>query len=96
MNDKIRELLAHPLTALAVLASALGSVGFGLFDPAWGLVSATASMWFPAISVSAGVLAPEFGYGDVGTQVLLAAAIVFVAVQLDKLYDRAAEYLRNR
>jgi len=92
----MKELLTHPLTALAVVASALGSVGFGLVDPVWGLISATAGMWFPAISVTAGVLLPEYGLGDVGTQVLIAAAVVFVAVQLDRLYDRAVEYLRNR
>lgn len=93
---ELKELLTSPLTALALLLSALGSIGFGLIEPAWGLVSATAGMWFPAIAVSAGTILPEIGYGDVGTQVLVAAAIVFVVVQLDKFADRAIEYLRNR
>jgi hypothetical protein len=96
MNERTTELLTHPLTAVAVVASALGSVGFGLIDPAWGLVSATAGMWFPAISVTAGVIFPEIGLDSVGTQVLIAAAVVFVAVQLDKLADRAAKYLKDR
>ena len=93
---ELKELLTNPLTALAVIGSAIGSVGFGLFDPAWGLISATSGMWFPAIAVSAGTILPEIGYGDVGTQVLIAAAIVFVAVQLDKLADRAYKYLKDR
>jgi len=96
MKDRTKELLAHPLTALAVLLSAVGSAGVGLFEPAWGLLSTTAGMWFPAIAVSAGTLLPELGLGDIGNQILLAAAIVFVAVQLDKLYGRVADYLENR
>jgi hypothetical protein len=91
-----RELLTHPLTLLATVGSLLGSIGFGLIDPVWGLVSTTSGMWFPAVSVTAGVLLPELGFGDLGTQILVAGAIVFVAVQVDRLYDRAAEYLRNR
>jgi len=91
-----KELLTSPLTLLAVGVSALGSVGFGLVDPAWGLLSATAGMWFPAIAVSAGTILPELGYGEIGTQVLLAAAIVFVAVQLDRLADRASKYIKER
>ena len=93
---KGKELLTHPLTALAFVGSAIGSVGFGLIDPAWGLISATAGVWFPAIAVSAGTILPELGYGSLGTQVLLAAAIVFVAVQLDRLADRVAKYLKER
>lgn len=93
---ELKELLTSPLAALALLLSALGSIGFGLVEPAWGLVSATAGMWFPAIAVTSSTLLPEIGYGDVGTQVLVAAALVFVVVQLDKLADRVAEYLRNR
>jgi hypothetical protein len=91
-----RELLTHPLTLLATVGSLLGSIGFGLIDPAWGLVSATSGMWFPAVAVTAGTILPEIGYGDLGTQVLVAAAIVFVAVQLDRLYDRGVEWYRNR
>lgn len=91
-----RELLTHPLTLLATVASLLGSIGFAILDPTWGLIATTSGMWFPAVSVTAGVLLPELGFGDLGTQLLVAAAIVFVAVQLDRLYDRAVEYLRNR
>jgi len=91
-----RELLTHPLTLLATIGSLLGSIGFGLLDPVWGLVSTTSGMWFPAVSVTAGVILPELGFGDLGTQLLVVGAIVFVAVQLDRLYDRAKEYLRNR
>jgi hypothetical protein len=91
-----RELLTSPLTVLAFVVSAIGSVGFGLLDPTWGLISATAGMWFPAVAVTAGTILPEIGYGDVGTQVLVAAAVVFVAVQLDRLADRAADYYKER
>jgi len=94
MNAK--ELVTHPLTALAVIGSALGSVGFALVEPGWSLVSTTAGMWFPAIAVTAGTILPEIGYGDIGTQVLVGAAIVFVAVQLDRLFDRAVKWYNNR
>jgi hypothetical protein len=93
---EIRELLTHPLTAGAVVLSAIGQLGFGLVEPAWGLVSATAGTWFPAIAVTAGTIFPQIGLGDLGTQVLVAAAIVFVAVQLDRLLDKASDYLSDR
>lgn len=91
-----RELLTHPLTLLATVGSLLGSIGFGLIDPVWSLVSTTSGMWFPAVAVTAGTILPEVGFGNLGTQVLLGAAIVFVAVQLDRLYDRAIEWYQNR
>lgn len=93
---EVRELLTHPLTLVATVASLLGSIGFAILDPTWGLVSATSGLWFPAVSVTAGVLLPELGFEDLGTQLLVAGAIVFVAVQLDRLYDRAVEWYNNR
>lgn len=93
---EVKELLTSPLTALAFVVSAVGSVGFGLFDPVWGLISATSGMWFPAIAVTAGTIFPEIGLESLGTQVLVAAAVVFVAVQLDRFYDRAAGYIREK
>ena len=91
-----KELLTSPLAVVAAVGTFVGSLGFGLIDPAWSLVAATSGMWFPAVSVSAGVILPEIGYGDLGTQVLIAAAIVFVGVQLDRLVERANEWRKNR
>lgn len=95
-RNRLRETVTHPVTAIAFVVSALGSVGLGAFEPVWGLVSATAGMWFPAIAVTAGTILPEIGLGDAGTTILVTAAIVFVIVQLDKLADRAGEYFDNR
>lgn len=91
-----QELIRHPVTALAVVVSTIGQFGFGWFEPLWGLIASTAGIWFPAIAVSASEIFPQIGLGDIGPTVLLAAAIVFVAVQLDRLADRVAAYLDNR
>lgn len=91
-----REILKHPVTALMVVLTALAQAGVGLFEPLWSLISATSGMWFPAIAVTAGTIFPEIGLGGIGTQALLVAAAVFVAVQLDKLLDRAHEWAQNR
>lgn len=91
-----KDIAAHPLTALMILLTALAQASLGLFEPAWSLVSATAGMWFPAIAVTSSTIFPEIGLGDVGTQILLVAAAVFVAVQLDRLIDRAQEWAQNR
>lgn len=95
-KERAKELVTSPVAVLAAVGSLIGSIGFGLFDPAWALISTTSGMWFPAISVTSGVLLPELGYGDIGTTVLMGAAIIFVAVQLDRLWDRAAEWRKNR
>lgn len=96
MKDKIAEILTHPLTAVVTAIGAIGQLGFAWFDPVWGLLATTSGMWFPAIAVSAGTILPELGLSDLGTQVLFAAAILFVTIQLDKGWDRAKKYLRNR
>jgi len=46
------EKLKHPLTGLAVALGTLGQFGFGWFEPAWALVSSTATYWFPALATS--------------------------------------------
>lgn len=93
---EVKELLAHPVTALAAVVSVVGQLGFGWFEPVWSLISATSGMWFPAIAVTAGTIFPEVGLKSLGTPVLLAAALLFVAVQLDRLFERIAEWWRNR
>lgn len=92
----LKDLLTSPLTAGAVVLSAVGQLGFGALEPVWGFVAATSGTWFPAIAVTAGTIFPEVGLESLGTQVLVAAAVVFVGVQVDRFLDRAADYLRNR
>ena len=94
--QRLKEFIYHPLTAGALGLSAIGQLGFGAFEPLWSLVSATSGMWFPAIAVTAGTIAPEIGFADLGTNVLLAAAIVFVGVQLDRLISRAKTWYNER
>jgi hypothetical protein len=91
-----KELLVHPVTALAAFVSVIGQFGFGWFEPVWGLISTTSGMWFPAIAVTAGTIFPEVGLSDLGTPVLLGAALLFVAVQLDRLGERVMRWLENR
>lgn len=92
----LKEIVYHPFTALMVLLSALGQLGFGMFEPVWSLISATSGMWFPAIAVTSGTILPEVGLEGAGTAILLGAASVFVAVQVDRLLDRVKEWRSNR
>ncbi|NLV10673.1 hypothetical protein GOC74_12130 [Halomicrobium mukohataei] len=94
--QRLKNFIWHPLTGLAVGIGTLGQFGFAWFEPIWGLIVATSSYWFPAVATSSSTLLPELGYGDLGTRLLIAAASVFVAVQIDRLYERAQEYLENR
>jgi hypothetical protein len=92
----LKEALTHPISALAAFIGFVGQLGFGWFEPAWGLISATAGTWFPLIAVSTGTILPEIGFEDIATPLLLGAAIVFVAVQVDRLLAKAYGYLKNR
>lgn len=91
----LNEVLNHPITALAVVLSAVGQFSIGWIEPVWSLVSATSGMWFPAIAVTAGTIMPEIGLEGIGTPLLVGAAILFVGVQLDRLADRVAEHLNK-
>mgnify|MGYP000716515142 CR=1 FL=1 len=90
------EKLKHPLTGLAVALGTLGQFGFGWFEPAWALVSSTATYWFPALATSGATILPELGFPDLGTQLLLGAALVYVGVQLDKLVDKIQDWQEDR
>jgi hypothetical protein len=94
--QQAKEAVFHPLTQLSAFVSLLGGLGFGWFEPAWTLISATSAYWFPAVAVSAGEILPRLGYGGIAGPALLGAAIVFVAVQLDRLTDRAVTWLNER
>lgn len=93
---ELKQFVFHPLTAGAVILSTLGQLGVGLFDPIWSLVSATSGYWFPAIATTSATILPELGYGDLGTTVLVAAAVLYVAVLLDNGIDRAQQWFNNR
>jgi hypothetical protein len=92
---ELKKLVQHPLTALAAVVSAIGQLGFGWFEPVWAFLSGTAGIWFPAIAVSAGEIFPRIGLGEFAGPALLAAAILFVAVQLDRLTDSLLTRLRD-
>lgn len=92
----IKDTLKHPITGIAVLLSAVGGLSFGLVEPAWHFISVTSTYWFPAIATAGTTIAPEFGYEQLGTNLVVGAGIVFVAVQLDRLFDRAQEWRQNR
>ncbi|WP_135304116.1 hypothetical protein [Haloarcula amylovorans] len=96
MKQQLKQLLYHPLTAGALLVSTLGQLGFGLFDPLWGVISMTSGYWYPAIAASAATIFPEIGLADVKTPVLVAATVLYVTVLADKGIDRAQAYFENR
>lgn len=96
LPDPLTEALSHPLTAVLSFLAAGMQLVFGAFDPAWSLISATASIWFPTVAVTAGTILPELGLPDLGTTILLLAASVFVAVQLDRLTKRVQTWYDNR
>ncbi|QLH83222.1 hypothetical protein [Halosimplex pelagicum] len=93
---QVIERLKHPVTGLAVVVSAIGQLGFGAFEPAWALVSSTATYWFPALATSGATILPELGFPNLGTQVLLGAALVYVGVQLDRLVDKIQDWQEDR
>jgi hypothetical protein len=90
------EKLKHPLTGLAVAVSTLGTLSFGWFEPVWALISSTATYWFPALATSGATILPQFGYPDLGTNLLLAGALLYVGVQLDKLVDKIQDWQEDR
>ena len=93
--EKLKNILIHPLTGLSVVVSALGSIGFIPFD-IWGLIVNTSGLWFPAIATTASTILPNIGYPTIGTQVLVASAIVYVAVQLYRFSGKAMSYIKDR
>ncbi|MBX0323877.1 hypothetical protein EGH21_12635 [Halomicroarcula sp. F13] len=94
--ERLKNLVLHPLTGGAVILSALGSLGLGLFDPLWGLLSATSGYWFPAVATTAATILPELGYAELGTKLLVAAAVLYVVILADKGLDRAQKWFNNR
>jgi hypothetical protein len=91
---ELKEILLHPLAAVA----ALGSVAFAVLpglEPLWSFIGATAGTWFPPIAVTAGTILPEVGLGDLGGKILIAAGIVYVLVYVDRLLDAALERLEE-
>lgn len=91
---KLQELLVHPLVALSVVGSAALSLLPGA-APVWEFVGATAGTWFPLVAVSASTILPELGFKNIGTTVLLAAAVVYVAVYLDRFIGRLEEFIKS-
>jgi hypothetical protein len=90
MNEQLKELITHPITGFAVIASAALSL-LAPLAPVWDFVGATAGTWFPIVAVSASTILPELGFGSIGSKILLAGAIVYVTVFADRLYDRIEE-----
>lgn len=93
---QVIETLKHPITALSVVLSVVGQLGFGVFDPTWALVSSTANLWFPALATTGATILPELGLPDLGTKILLGAALVYVGVQLDRLFAKVQDWQENR
>lgn len=96
MRERLKEAITHPLTAGAVVLSAIAQLGFGFIDPLWGLIASTSSLWFPAVATTASTILPELGYEAISTPILVASAVLFVAVQLDRLVDRVQQWISKR
>lgn len=87
-------LLYHPLTAVAVVGSTLLAIVPG-FAPLWDFLGMTSGTWFPLVAVTAGTVLPNIGFADLGTQILLAGGLVYVAIYADRLVGRTLDYLKN-
>jgi len=92
MNSK--EIIKHPATAASVVVTA--TLQFSGIVPIWDFVASTSGYWFPALATTGATILPELGYESIGTTVLLASALVFVAVQVDKFADRALRFIRDK
>lgn len=92
----VPDILLHPFAVGSYVISVVGQLGFGWFDPVWGLLTATAGTWFPAVSATATIIIPQTAFAEWGTPLLLASAVLYVSVKLDQLADRIQTYLDNR
>jgi len=93
--ERAKAIVKSPYTAVAFVVSAIGQVGFAWFDPLWGLLQTTSGLWFPILATTASTILPELGFDQLGTQLLVAGALLFVGVQLDKLVDRVRDYFKD-
>jgi len=91
---RLKEIITHPVTAGSFGVTAILQLS-GLL-PIWDFVASTSSYWFPALATTGATILPELGYQEIGTTLLLASAVVFVLVQLDKFADKAIEYMREK
>jgi hypothetical protein len=94
--DKAVEALTHPIAQLSAFVSVLGALGLGWIEPLWSLLSSTSAYWFPAIAVTAGEILPRLGFEGISGPLLLGGSIAFVAMQLDRLAERARKWFKNR
>jgi hypothetical protein len=83
----LKEIIEHPVSAVVSLAAFIGQFAFGWVDAFFALISATATYWFPGIAAFAGTVMPNIGYGDLGTTILVAAAVLYAAVQVNGLIN---------
>lgn len=88
------DILFHPLAAIAAFGSLIISTVPG-FAPIWDFLGVTSGTWFPLIAVGGGTILPNIGFPDLGTQVLLAAGIIYAAVYLDRLVEKTLAYWRD-
>lgn len=92
-TDALGDILQAPITWLAAAMSILAGAA-GMFDGLWSLVATTKGLWFPIVATTATIVAPavEAIPMDLANQVLLAAAILYMAI----LVVRLAGQVRDR
>jgi hypothetical protein len=75
----IDELLDAPRAAFAAVMGLVGHF-LGLLTPVWALLG-DPSVWFTPVSLFAGIVAPNIEWipTDAATQVLVAAALLYIA-----------------
>jgi len=92
----VREIITHPLSSAFVAVLAIGQLAFGMLEPAWALLSTTAELWFPALATAGATILPNIGFPSLGTEILLAAAVVYFAVKVNQLIDKIENWYANR
>lgn len=90
-----QDLITSSHAAAATIGAAVLHLA-GALDVVWQFLGATSSFWFPAIAVSAGTIMPEVGMADLGTRLLIAAALLYVAILASRFIDRAAAFIKEK
>jgi hypothetical protein len=92
LRDTLSRLVSRPV-GLAASGLTLVSGWLGMLDPAIQFVSATAGTWFPAIAVGSQWVLPQIPAvpDGFGTDLIIAAAVVYVAILLSRLGRKAKE-----
>jgi hypothetical protein len=93
----LAELVRAPVAWVSALVTFLSGY-LWWFDPLLAFVTTNADVWFPAVSVTLTVVNDRLAVipSDLANNLLIAAALLFVAVLVSRLVDRAVAAFNQR